>query len=483
MSTSKLSAVLALAAASSLLAACAVGPNYQGPPNAAPVSTGAGHFHRAPEADAAPAPPPSRWWEALNDATLNGLVEAALADSPNIHSARAHLLSARAALGESQTKLLPSGGASAAELSARLPTSGLGQLTGGSQAQGQSQVESLNLYSASFDATWELDIFGGQRRAIEAAAAQAGGQQAQLDDAQVELAAEVAQAYVNLRDDQTRLDLARRELTLERQSLDLTTQRRQRGTAADGDIERVQTQLQQLQADIPPLEADLQVRLDQLAMLTGREPGALDAALTPAAAVPTPPAATAIGDPAALLRRRPDIREAERKLAASNAKIGQQVAQFFPTVTLLGDVGFSASDPGQLFRSTNFSALGAPSISWNLFNFPRIATQVRGAKADRDAALDDYEQSVLSALQDAEGSLTRYGHQREAVDALVRAQASAQRAAVLVEGRYRAGVATLIDLLDAQRQAIDTEQSLAQGKAALTGDYISLQKSLGLGWS
>jgi outer membrane protein TolC len=199
--------------------------------------------------------------------------------------------------------------------------------------------------------------------------------------------------------------------------------------------------------------------------------------------VPTPPASTPVGDPAGLLRRRPDIRQAERKLAASQALIGHAVAQYFPTVTLLGDIGFSASDPGQLLRASNFSALGGPSISWSLFNFPRIAAQVRGAKADRDAALDDYEQTVLAALQDAEGSLTRYGHQREAVLSLARAQASAERAAGLVQGRYRAGVATLIDVLDAQRQAIETEQSLAQGRAALTGDYIALQKSLGLGWS
>jgi multidrug efflux system outer membrane protein len=159
------------------------------------------------------------------------------------------------------------------------------------------------------------------------------------------------------------------------------------------------------------------------------------------------------------------------------------VAQYFPTVTLLGDIGFSASEPGQLFRASNFSALGGPSISWSLFKYPQIAAAVRGAKADRDAALDDYERTVLAALQDAEGSLTRYGRQREAVVALAQAQASAARAAALVQGRYQAGVASLIDVLDAERQAIDTEQSLAQGQAALTGDYIALQKSLGLGWS
>jgi multidrug efflux system outer membrane protein len=398
-----------------------------------------------------------------------------------VHAAEARLRSARAAVGGSEAKLLPNGGGSALAIKGEFPASTLGQVAG--QTTTSSQAEQLNLYSAGFDATWELDIFGGQRRQIESDRASAGAQLAQLEDAQVELAADVAQAYVNLRDDQARLGLARHELDLEQRTLDLTNQRRQRGAAAEGDIERVRTALEQLRSNLPSLQADAEVRLDQLATLTGREPGALDAELTPGAAVPTPPASTPVGDPAGLLRRRPDIRQAERKLAASNALIGHQVAQYFPTVTLLGDIGFSASEPGQLFRASNFSALGGPSISWSLFKYPQIAAAVRGAKADRDAALDDYERTVLAALQDAEGSLTRYGRQREAAVALAQAQASAARAAALVQGRYQAGVASLIDVLDAERQAIDTEQSLAQGQAALTGDYIALQKSLGLGWS
>jgi NodT family efflux transporter outer membrane factor (OMF) lipoprotein len=472
---------IAAVAATSLLAACAVGPNYLGPPNAAPRSTAAGEFHRAAEADAMAAPAPSRWWEALGDPQLTGLIDQALANSPSTRAARARLLSARAALGESQAKLLPTGGGSALTIKGSVPTGAFGQLVGGAaSAPGREQ---LNLYSAGFDATWELDIFGGQRRAIEAARAQAGAQQAQLDDTQVELAAEVAQVYVSLRDDQARLALARQAVAIDQQTLALTNQRREGGTAADGDVERAQAELERAWADVPPLAADAQVRLDQLSLLTGQEPGAVDAALSSAAAVPTPPAATPVGDPAGLLRRRPDVREAERKLAASNAQIGRQVAQYFPTVTLLGDIGFSGTDARQLLRASNFSALGGPSISWNLFNYPRIAAQVGGAKADRDAALEDYQQAVLAALQDANAALTRYGHQRQTVAALTRAQASADRAAALVRTRYAAGAASLIDLLDAQRQQLSARQSLAQGAAALTGDYISLQKSLGLGWS
>ncbi len=476
----KTSALASALAGAALVSACAVGPDYRGPPSTAPVASVAGQFHRADAAETPSAPPLARWWEALNDPQLTTLIDRALTASPTVREAQARLRSARASLGESRTKLLPSGGASLLEASARLPTGALGSITGaGGSSNG---VTNVDLYSAGFDATWELDIFGGTRRAIEAADAQVGAQEAQLQDAQVELAAEVAQAYVGLRDAQTRLQLTRNDLALEQRGLDLTQQRRARGLVTDGEVERVQTGLAQTEAQIAPLEGQVQQSLDQIAVLTGAEPGALDSLLAAVAAPPAPPAATPVGDPAAMLRRRPDIRAAERRLAASNAVIGQDVAQFFPSVSLLGDIGFASTDPGQLFRADRFSAIGAPSLSWNILNFPKIQAQVRGAKADRDAAAAHYQGVVLSALQDAEASLSRYGHQRQSLVALARAEVSADRAEALTAQRYRGGTASLIDALDAQRQSIAARQALAEGQAQLTDDYIALQKSLGLGW-
>jgi outer membrane protein TolC len=244
----------------------------------------------------------------------------------------------------------------------------------------------------------------------------------------------------------------------------------------------VQTGLDQSQAQIAPLEGLVEQATDQLAVLTGREPGALDAELAAVAAVPTPPAVVPIGDPAALLRRRPDIRAAERRLAASNAQIGQNVAELFPKVTLFGNVGYSSTGSGQLFKSANLGAFGGPSLSWNLFDIPRIKAQVRGAAAGRDAAQAHYEGVVLAALQDAEASLSRFGHQRQSLAALARAEASANRAADLISRRYQGGTASLIDVLDAQRQQILARQALAEGQARLTNNYVALQKSLGLGW-
>lgn len=472
--------IAALFTGAALLSACAVGPDYKGPPLAAPMSVAAGHFHRAAEAEAPSAPPAARWWEALNEPELTRLIDQGLAASPTVLEAQARVRAARASLGESRARLLPSGGASAIEASASLPKTALGALSGVNASGGS---RSLNLYSAGFDATWELDVFGGTRREIEAAGARAGAQQAQLQDAQVELAAEIAGAYINLRDAQTWLRLARDAARLDQRVLGLTEQRQARGAAAEGDIDRVQTDLEQAQATVAPLEGLVQQTSDQIAVLTGREPGALDAELAIAAPVPTPPASTPIGDPASLLRRRPDIRAAERSLAASNAQIGENVAELFPKVTLFGDLGFSGADPGKLFKSGALGAIGGPSISWNIFSIPRITAQIHGAEANRDAAAAHYQGAVLAALQDAEGSLSRFGHQRTSLASLVRAEAAASRAADLVQRRYQGGTASLIDVLDAQRQQILARQALAEGQAQLTNDYVALQKSLGLGWA
>ena len=189
-----------------------------------------------------------------------------------------------------------------------------------------------------------------------------------------------------------------------------------------------------------------------------------------------------VGDPAALLKQRPDIRAAERRLASSNAQIGEHIADYFPKVTLLGDLGFSATDPGHLFRKQNFTWIGAPYLQWNLLDFGRTRGAVRAAEASRDEAEANYQKAVLGALQDANTSLQRYGHQREHVVALTKVQTSATHSATLMDERYRAGVASMIDLLDTQREALAAQQNVIAGQAELIKDYVSLQKSLGLGW-
>jgi outer membrane protein TolC len=189
-----------------------------------------------------------------------------------------------------------------------------------------------------------------------------------------------------------------------------------------------------------------------------------------------------IDDPARMLQQRPDIRAAERRLAASNAQIGERTADLFPKVTMLGFVGSNAADPGHLTRRSSLTWLGVPYLQWNVFDFGRTRSNIRQAEASRDEADARYAQTVLAALQDANNALSRYGHQRESVARLQQIEASADRSATLMRQRYDAGASSLIDLLDTQRTQFSAQQNLVQGRADLLKDFVSLQKSLGLGW-
>ena len=478
---------LTLCAAACLFAGCTVGPDYRG----APATPDAPTFVRAPATGVDTASPaPSAWWHALNDRQLDALIVDALVYNPDLHAAQARLRAARAQLSQQRAAQMPKSSATVAAIRMREPdVSALGSLpSNGSEQSGGTSPSlggsgPLQLYSAGFDATWEIDLFGGTRRAVEAVSAQAEAVDADLADTQVSIAAEVANAYVDLRDQQQRLALSKRTAQLQQQMLELTQQRRARGVAADADIERLTTQVENTRASLIPLDAQVTESLDRLAILTGRAPGALDAALsTPDAALPTLPGSVAIGDPATLLKQRPDIRAAERRLASSNAQIGEHVADYFPKVTLLGDLGFSATDPGHLFRKQNFTWVGAPYLQWNILDFGRTRGAVRAAEASRDEAEANYQKAVLGALQDANTALQRYGHQREHVVALTKVQTSAVHSRALMDQRYRAGVASMIDLLDTQREALSAQQNVIAGQAELIKNYVSVQKSLGLGW-
>lgn len=453
------------------LGACTVGPDYHGAPVTAPDTLHAGVFKRAPAEGISTAPGVSQWWVALNDPILNALIAQALQNSPDIHAAEARLRESRASLAKQQANALPKMSAGGTAIIAPRPSL-LDNYGSGP----------LKLYSADFDATWEIDLFGGTRRAIEAANADAQSVEANLADTHVSLAAEVAQTYVDLRAQQQRAAIAHQSAQYEQQMLELTQQRRARGVASEADVERSVTQVGTTRASIAPIDADVSESLDRLAVLCGQEPGALDAQLSATQPLPTLPATVAIGDPAALLQRRPDIRAAERKLAAMNAQIGQQKAAYFPKLTLFGDLGFSATEPGHLFRKSNYTWAGIPYLSWNFLDFGRTAASVRSARAQYDEAVADYQRTVLEALRDADTALSRYGHQRDNVVQLMDVQASAQRSATLVEQRYRAGTASLIDMLDAERTQLSAKENTVNGQAQLVQDFVAIQKSLGLGW-
>ena len=464
-----------------LLAGCTVGPNYSGPPVAAPRAAASPTFVRASDAPVLDQPPVARWWEALGDPTLSAIEARALAANPDLAAAQARIRQARADLRQQKANLLPNGSATALYAHARFP--GLNLEQSGDNGQGGNGASNIDLYNVGFDATWEVDLFGGQHRAVEAARATAQKAEADLADAQVSLTAEVAQAYVNVRDRQTRIALNQRSIAMQAQMLTLTEQRYQRGTASRLDVERLRNQLESTHADVTPLSAELEAYLDELATLTGDEPGALDTTLAGAHALPLPPAQVAIGDPAALLQRRPDIRAAERALAADTARIGQAQAARFPKLSFMGIVGIGGTGASDLTKLDDFTALIAPQLSWNFLDFGRNAAKVHQAEAVRDEAQAQYRSAVLAALRDAEDSLSRFRYRRITVAALARGKAAADEAATLSRQRYAAGTTTLIDLLDTERRQINAEQDLSVAEAGLTGDFVAIQKALGLGWN
>ncbi|HUA80779.1 MAG TPA: efflux transporter outer membrane subunit [Dyella sp.] len=476
------------------LTGCTVGPNYRGAPDVAHDAMHAATFVRAPADAVISGPAPSRWWESLGDPQLNALIDEALKNNPDLHAAQARLRESRAQLQQQRAAQTPKVSADAAALRMRepdisglegssQPSSGNAQQTGQTTSQTASTGRGpLQLYTAGFDASWEIDLFGGTRRAVEAASAQADAVNADLADTQVSLAAEVAQAYIDLRSQQQRLALANRSAALEQQTLGLIRQQRERGVVPEADVERQTTQVENTKATLIPLDEQITESLDQLAMLTGQAPGALDRELASPAALPTMPASVPVEDPAALLKQRPDIRAAERRLASSNAQIGEHEADLFPKVTMLGFIGSTAGDPAHLLKKNNFTWLGAPYLQWDILDFGRTRSQVRQAQASRDEAEARYTQTVLAALQDANNALSRYGHQRESVTRLQKIEDSAGRSSTLMHQRYDAGASSLIDLLDTERSQFNAQQNLVQGRAELLKDFVSLQKSLGLGW-
>ncbi|WP_156678113.1 efflux transporter outer membrane subunit [Sphingomonas profundi] len=465
------------------LAGCTAGRDYEGPPVAAPKAAVAGAFVRAGDLAIAPAPAPAgaAWWRTLADPVLDTLVSRALAGSPNVAVVQARLRQARAALRLERANGAPKLDATALYAHAHLP--GVDLDRSGDDEAGGGGSDDLNLYNLGFDASWEIDLFGGHKRTVEAARATLDAAEANVADAQVSLSAEVATAYVNLRDRQRRIALGNQAVAMQEQALALTRQREAQGTASRLDVRRLQGEVDQGRADLAPLNAELDACLDQLATLTGEEPGALDALLTPPAPLPLPPAALAIPDPAAMLRQRPDIRAAERRLASQTARIGVAEAARFPRLSFMGIVGVGGTSLSDLTKLDDFVAVGAPQLSWSFLDFGRNKARVRQAEGVRDEAEGQYRATVLAALRDAEDSLSRFRYGRVAVATLARAKASSDEAVAFNDQRYQAGTATLIDVLGARRQQIVATQRLVNAEAGLTSDYIAIHKALGLGWT
>jgi outer membrane protein, multidrug efflux system len=386
----------AIAGVLMLLAACAVGPNYHRPET--PVDA---RFANAGEPGFVQADPVEYYWTGFNDPLLNGLVEDALAHNKDLSAAEANLRAARAARRLTGFDQFPT---------VTLTASYSHNLDSQEQLPGLDMHDrEFDAAQAGFDGLWELDLFGRVRRNVEAARGDVGAAAATLQDARVSVIAEVARDYFILRGLQDQLQLTHRNADNQFDSLKLTRNRLEAGRGNELDTARAEAQWQTTVASIPSLEASIATTCYRLSVLTGRQPTALSANLEPLAQMPALPPLNAIGTPEQLLRRRPDVRVAERRLAAATARIGVAVGDLFPKVTLVGEVGYFAPTFGDFGQSdARFFSLG-PSISWAAFDLGRVRARIGSAKAQTDAALAAYEGAVLGALEDTEGALISYG--------------------------------------------------------------------------
>jgi multidrug efflux system outer membrane protein len=460
-------ALIALLALAAALTGCAVGPNYVKPDT--PV---AAKFTGAQDGGYSGEEAQGRFWTQFSDPTLDRLIDEALGANHDLRIALARLVEARAVRREALFDLAPTVTASGGYASERLAA--VNSPTGA--------PFEAHLYEAGFDAFWELDFFGRVRRGVEARHAEVESAEAQLRDAQVSVAAEVARTYFELRGQQTQLAVARRNVDNERETLRLTQARLDAGRGTELDTQRGQSQLSTTLATIGPLEAAVARSIHRLAVLTGREPNALDALLQPAHELPGLPQFTAVGDPAGLLRRRPDVRIAERDLAAATARIGISVGDLFPKVTFTGNFGYTATGTGSLGESSTRGYAIAPAISWAAFDLGRVRAQIAGSRARADGALATYEQSVLRALEETEDALVTHARTRDSLkDAADAAQASVA-AARLARARYEAGIVDFLDVLDAERTQLAAEDRLAQSRTDAATSLIALYKALGGGW-
>ncbi|HKQ14981.1 MAG TPA: efflux transporter outer membrane subunit [Steroidobacteraceae bacterium] len=451
------------------LAGCAVGPSYHEPQQSVPD-----RFGNASQPSIGAGEVVAQFWTLLNDPVLDRLVSDALAANKDLAQAAGNLRASRAAArltGFDAYPTITAGGSyqRTRQSSHQLPGATVDQRT-------------IDTYDVGFDAVWELDFFGRVRRSKEAARADAGAAEASLRDAIVIVTAEVARNYCVLRGLQDQLTVAERNEANQRQTLQLTQTRLDAGRGTQLDVARAAAQLATTESTIPPLRISIATTVHRLSVLTGRQPNVSFPELSASAPMPTLPALNAIGGPEALLRRRPDVRVAERNLAAATARIGVSVADLFPRITFVGSASYDAGTWRNVGSADSQTYSLGPSITWAAFDLGRVRARIDTARAGADVALAGYEAAVLNALEDTENSLVSYGESQRREATLERAATQSTTAARLARQRFEGGLSDFLSVLQAERDALAAEDSLAQGRTQTATSLIAVYKALGGGW-
>ncbi len=479
------------------LAACTVGPDYVRPTfdpparfvrdeapaaSASNVNDGpdveaakAGDAHQAGAAEAnAASDAGAGFWTTFDDPLLTELIDDALATNHDLRIALSRYDRANALLRGARFDALPT---VTAQGTARDSRASADQAPGVPRAQRDAES-----YDASIVAGWELDLFGRIRRGVEAQRADAGASAADLQAAQVAIAAEVARTYLDLRGLQERLRVARANADNQRDTLRLVQAQLDAGRGTEFDTSRARAQLDTTQSRIPAFEAQIAFAMHRLAVLTGRTPGALVAQLEPARALPALPARLDAGTPGELLRRRPDVAAAEARLHAATARIGVATADLFPRFTLSGLIGSQAIDTGALFERGSETRLVALGIDWSFLDVGRVRARIAAADADAEGELARYRQTVLLALEDTENALVRYARARTEDEHLQRAAIDSANAARLARVRFDAGAAGLLEVLDAERTRLQAQDAFADARTRSVTGAVQLYRALAGGW-
>ena len=480
---SRLSVLMATLA----LSACSVGPDYHAPQPVTPgsfnsIRSGSGSNPQATVTN-------PNWWKSFNDPQLNSLIDRAIAGNLSLQQAVLRIAGSRQQLSQARGAWFPSVNG---KLSAQRQQLGIkGELeSNGVYNRADPEISSaLNgltqpvaLYQGSFDASWELDLWGKVRRQVEMADAQQQESVESRNDALVSLEAEVARTYLQLRGAQSVSRTLQTQIEVAQQTVELTQSQQRNGLAPQMDVENARAQLSSLRAQLPQYQSQIHQALNGLAVLVGKPPGALDAELLTEKALPPLPKVVPVGLPSTLARRRPDVRQAEAQLHAATASIGVSVAQLFPDLSLTGQFGMRNTDTSYLDNwSSHFYSFG-PSVSIPIFQGGRLVSSVKLARAEQASAALGYRQTVLTALQDVENALVSYRTDQQQVEGLDQTVEALQNTFDLANDSYGKGLSSFIDALDAQRQLAQAKQQAAQARVQSSLDLVALYKALGGGW-
>jgi multidrug efflux system outer membrane protein len=461
---------------------CMVGPDYKPPAMKLPTQWNGNDQQMKDAANQATKTDLATWWQAFDDPLLNAVIAQALSSNLDEKIALARIREERAYLVISRAGLYPSvgtyGSYTRQRYSANTPFGFFPQVL----------PRDENIYEAGFDTSWELDVFGGIRRGVEASKADLAASIENARDVRVTLLAEAARDYVAVRALERRLQIAKANLRDQNDSLKLAQARFEQGFAPELDVFQARSLLETTQAQVPELEAELAQTVHRIGVLLGREPDALQAELSDTAPIPgiADPDAIAVqipaGLPSDLLRRRPDIRAAEREIAAATARVGVATADLFPKFNIIGTAGLESISPGNFFFGTSRMWQVGPTMTWPIFEGGRIRAYIEVRNAQEEQALLAYRKTVLNALAEVEDALVAYAKERTRHQALAASAEDFKRSQLLALDRYEEGYATYLDVLEAQRSLYAAQDSLAQSDQQIIDDLIAIYKALGGGW-